>query len=102
MQKYPMTRKLSPYWSTKRGYATIALVIFVIIATIVGAVVGNTLTDRRAPPDDPVTFTRTVTSDGNFLVRTYTHWHAASSTARGNPEPTTPPAGRRDPATFEI
>ncbi|KAF5326443.1 hypothetical protein D9611_000573 [Ephemerocybe angulata] len=44
--KYTMSRRLSPYWSTKRGYATIAAIALLFVGVIVGAAVGGVLSNR--------------------------------------------------------
>ncbi|KAF6745631.1 hypothetical protein DFP72DRAFT_856405 [Ephemerocybe angulata] len=44
--KYTMSRRLSPYWSTKRGYATIAAIALLFVGVIVGAAVGGVLSNK--------------------------------------------------------
>lgn len=51
-EKYAMTRGLSPFWRTPRGYAILGLIVLVIILAIVGAAVGGSIANREAQKVD--------------------------------------------------
>ncbi|KAF9522602.1 hypothetical protein CPB83DRAFT_864146 [Crepidotus variabilis] len=76
-EAYATTSNLHPFWSTKRGLATIAFVILIIVGAIVGGVVGGTV--GRSP--DHKLPSKSTPSGSSSISRTTATSNTAGSSA---------------------